>query len=411
MSRTLTLVLCVAILAVGAGVTVLIFRTEPTAQREGATKQTAMLVDVTSVERGTFRPTIRAMGTVVAARDVTLAARVDGQVLAIAETFTPGGFVREGELLVRLDPADHETALRQRRSELQQARADLAIEEGRRDVAIKDYELLGRELPADQRDLVLRGPQIESTRARVEHARAAVRQAELHLERTQVRAPFDAHVLRRDVDVGSQVDPGEPLARLVGLDEYWVEATVPLSELRWLSFRADDGAGSRVIVRSPTAWGAEAHRVGRLDRLVGALEDGTRMARVIVSVPDPLARTGDDAPVLMIGAFVEVSMKGEPLEDVVRVDRDLVRKDDTVWVMEDGMLRIRDITITLRDAQAAYVSSGLDGDERIVTTSLATVRDGAELRLSGSAASEEASDAEAEAATDESRTVVGSPAS
>ncbi|MDX1673848.1 MAG: hypothetical protein R3314_03505, partial [Longimicrobiales bacterium] len=63
-----TLLISVLILAAGAAVTALVFMTEPTAERSGAVRESAMLVDVTGVERGTFRPRIRAMGTVEPAR-------------------------------------------------------------------------------------------------------------------------------------------------------------------------------------------------------------------------------------------------------------------------------------------------------------------------------------------------------
>ncbi|NBC87223.1 MAG: HlyD family efflux transporter periplasmic adaptor subunit [Bacteroidetes bacterium] len=46
------------------------------------------------------------------------------------------------------------------------------------------------------------------------------------MERTAIRAPFDALVLERNVSTGSQVQPGDPIARVVGRDRYWVEATV-----------------------------------------------------------------------------------------------------------------------------------------------------------------------------------------
>ena len=51
-----TLLTCVAVLLVAAGALILIYSTEPTAQRSSSSKQTAMLVDVTPVESGGFNP-------------------------------------------------------------------------------------------------------------------------------------------------------------------------------------------------------------------------------------------------------------------------------------------------------------------------------------------------------------------
>ena len=210
--RGKTALVSVLILLAGVALMVLIFKTEPTATRGDVARETAMLVEVRSAERGRFTPVIEVMGRVVPAREVTLQPRVSGRVIELAEAFEPGGRVAEGTALLRIDPADYEAALRQRRSELAQARADLELEQGRQAVAEQDFELLGEELDEGNRHLVLRQPQLKQARARVDFAEAALRRAELDLQRTRISAPFDAQILSRDVATGSQVSTGDSLA-------------------------------------------------------------------------------------------------------------------------------------------------------------------------------------------------------
>ena len=379
---TRTLIICAAIIAVGAGAIAILFATEPEAKREGATKQTAMLVDLLEVRRGTYRPTIVATGSVEPARDVVAAPRIEGQIVEVVPSFEPGGFVDEGELLVRIDPSDYRNQVRQRRSELAQAEAELDVEMGRQSVARRDYELLDTELEPSNEALVLREPQLETVRARVDAARAALEQAELELERTTVLAPFDAHVLERTADLGSHVRPGDTLARLVGVDAYWVVAAVPVPKLDWLRFPEDGEAGARVRVRNRTAWPEGAFREGRLHRLIGSLEGRTRLARVLVTVDDPLVREDGDPGrrPLILGSFVEARIEGRPVEGAVRLPREYLRADDTVWVMRDGALDVLDVRIEVRDEQYVYVSEGLDDGDRVVTTNLTTVVEGAPLR-------------------------------
>lgn len=380
-----TLLICCGILLTGGAATTLIFSTEPTAQRSGATRETAMLVDVTEVQRGSYHPTISAMGTVQPSQDITLSPRVSGQIIDRSPNFTPGGYVEKGETLLQIDPSDYKNALQQRQSQLRQAISDLNIEMGRQNVAKQDYQLLNDTLSAENKALVLREPQLDAARSQVQAARAAVEQAKLDLERTTIRAPFDAHILSRNANVGSQVAPGENLGRLVGLETYWVEATVPLSQLRWLSFPNDSGQGSEVRIRNRTAWEEGEYRTGHLYRLVGSLEDNTRMARVLISVPDPQAYQDENTgrPRLIIGSFVESSIRADEISNVFRVNRDYLRQDDTIWVMEDGKLSIREVDILFRDAQYAYIRNGLNAQDQVVTTNLSTVTDGAPLRLEG----------------------------
>jgi len=366
---------------------VLIFSTEPTAEQAGATRATPMLVDVIDVEKGNYRPTIQAMGTVRPSQEVNLSPRVSGEVESLSDAFTPGGYIEKGEQLLQIDSSDYRNTLEQRKSELRQARADLNIEMGRQDVARQDYQLFADTLSEENKSLVLREPQLESARSSVESAQAAVDQAQLDLDRTTIEAPFNAHILTRNVNMGSQLSTNETLGHLVGLDNYWVEATVPVSKLRWITIpEGNEQNGTEVRVRNRTAWPPDTYREGSLFRLIGTLEDQTRMARVLVRVPDPQAYKTDDpdVPRLMLGSFVEVHIPADELEDVIRLNRNYVRDDDTVWVMDEGELNIRDVEIIFRDARYAYIESGLSGGDRIVTTNLSTVSDGAPLRLEGS---------------------------
>lgn len=385
MSTRLTILVCVLIAALTGGVLAAIYLTEPTAEQLSATKKTAMLVEVKAVERGSFRPRIEAVGTVRAVREVMISPRIAGQVTARAEAFEPGGLVREGELLVEVDPTDFKNVLAQRMAELHQAEADLAVEMGRQKVAEKDYALLDQELPEEQRALVLRGPQLATARAKVEAAESAVAQAEVELARTKIVAPFDALILDRQVDVGSQVSRGESLGRLVGLDQYWIVATMPRAQLRWLDVpdRAGDPA-SPATLRDAAAWPAGVTREGRVDRVIGELDAGTRLARVLVAVDDPLGRraaSGEALPQLMIGTFVEVSIEGREVQDVVRLERSYLRKEDTVWVYDDGVLRVRPVQVAFRERDYVYLEGGLEAGEQIVITDLSTFVDGAALRL------------------------------
>lgn len=381
-NRKKTLLISLAILIAGAVVTLFIFLTEPVAEPEAAVSETAMLVEITGVEQGNFRPSITATGQVIPEQEINLSPRVSGEIIEVAGNFTPGSFVRKGEKLLQIDPSDYRNTLRLRESELMQAKADLDMEMGRQYVAQKDYELFEEEIPEENQALILREPQLQSVKSRIEAASASVEQARLDLQRTSITAPFDAHILNRNANVGSQVAPGNNLGRLVGVDMYWVEVSVLPSRLQWLDFPDENNTrGSEVRIRNRTAWSENQYRQGYLYQLIGTLEEQTRLARVLVAVPDPLARNLEDEPVLMIGSFVEVNIQAKEITDVIRLDRSLIRQDQTVWLMEDGRLNIQEVDILLQDENYAYISSGMTSEDQVVITNLATVVEGARLRV------------------------------
>lgn len=385
MSWKKSLLISLGILLAGVLVTTLIFSTEPTAKRAGATQQTAMLVDVTTVKKGTYRPTIQVMGTVEPAQDINLSPQVSGKVIGLGQGFTPGGYVEKGDTLLQIDPSDYRYTLQQRKSDLRQATSDLTLEMGLQQAARKEFKSYGDSLSKENRARVLRQPQLKAAKARVQAAEAAVEQAKLNLKRTTVTAPFDAHILSRNVNIGSQVAAGDNLGRLVGLGEYWVEATVPVSNLQWITVPDNNSQGAKVKLRNRTAWPSDTYRTGYIHKLLGALGQQTRMARILITVPDPQAYHSDaDLPRLMIGSFVEANIRTQQLEDVIRLNRDFIREEETVWVMQDEKLDIRDVEILFRDTKYAYINKGLNPNEKVVTTNLSTVTDGAPLRLEAS---------------------------
>jgi RND family efflux transporter MFP subunit len=377
-------ILCGAIIAVAALVLTLIYSTEPSAERETATLSRAMLVEVVPAEYGTFRPTIVETGTVAPAREVQLAPEVDGRILELHPDFTPGGFIKAGEVVLKIDPADYENALAQRKNELKQAQTELALEMGRQQVARRDFELLGQRLPEGDNNLVLREPQLAAAETRVKAAEAAVEQAQLDLDRTELRSPFDAQILSRHVNLGSQVSRGMPVAQVVGIEQYWVMATVPPVKLPFIHFPSGDAPGAPVELVKRSAGNVTVSREGRLYRLVGELETNTRLAKVVIEVEDPLSLSEAfaDKPPLLVGEFLEVRITGKTLENVARMPIDYLRKNNTIWVMNEAdKLEIRQPEIVFKDAGHAYLRSGLKGGERVVTSSLSRVTEGAELRV------------------------------
>ena len=379
-----SIVLSLLALAGAAGAMLLIFSTEPDAKRTDTRKRTAMLIETLTVTRADHKPVIRATGTVQAADDVILSAQVAGELIWRSEQFEPGAFIDKGSPLVRIDARDYRNAVVLRRGELSAAKADLQIEKGRQNSAQQGLSILGRKIDEDKQALVLRKPQLGVIEAQVQSAQAQVRQSQLAVERTTVKAPFDAHIIDRRANLGTRLTAGQPIARIVGVDTYFVVVNVPLSQIRWLEFSGEtEGAGSLATLHNPSSWPANSAREGVVARHIAALSEDTRMARVLVSVADPLARAAENQgkPKLLIGEFLSVEMTAKAIAGSVQLDREFLRDNDTVWLAKDGTLHIRKVEVAFRTKEHVYIREGLSDGDAVITTSLATVREGGEVRL------------------------------
>ncbi len=371
------------VLAGGVALAVALVKTAPQAERKPPARA-ARLVETLTVRIAAQPTVIHADGTVRPALEVTLYPRVSGEIVSIGPDLVPGGCFKEGAELLRIDPRDFELAVRQRQTDVARARAALALEMGQQAVAMREYELLGESLSEANRDLILRKPQLAQGQAAVEAAEAALDLAQLNVERTVVKAPFNGVVRERHVNVGTQVTPSTPLLLATGSDEYWVEVSLPAEQLRWIRVPGADGAaGSEARVYPNGGGGARGARRGFVFRVLPDLEPEGRLARVLVRVPDPLARTpgNGEQPSLLLGDYVSVEIDGIGLPSAVALERRLFRDGDRVWLMNDrNELQIHPVTVGFRGLETMLVTGGLNGGERVVATDLPAAVPGMALR-------------------------------
>ncbi|MCG8509811.1 MAG: efflux RND transporter periplasmic adaptor subunit, partial [Rhodospirillales bacterium] len=244
----LKIIVPLAILGGAAFAAVSLMMTGPKAERKPPIRQ-ARLVEVMPVELTRQPVTIHAMGTVRPDREVELKPRVSGQVVWLSEEYLPGGLLSEGQQLVRIDPKDYELVVRQRQADVAKAESDLKIEIGQQSIARREYELLGEVVSDEERELVLRGPQLAQVQADLEMARASLEQAQLNLARTRVLVPFNTIIQSREVNLGTEITTSTTLANLVGTDAFLIEIAVPVDQLRWIDVPRNAGeTGSRVRI-------------------------------------------------------------------------------------------------------------------------------------------------------------------
>jgi RND family efflux transporter MFP subunit len=327
------------------------------------------------------------MGTVLPAREVTIRPRVSGEVVRVSQDFVPGGHFREGQEFLEIDPVDYELDLKQREAEVAQIQSDFSIEYGQQSVAAHEFKLLGDIVAEEDRNLVLRKPQLEKLQATLKSAQAALERAQLDLVRTKVKAPFNALVRTRDVNLGMYVSPTSTLTTLTGTDTYWVEVAVPVDQLRWIRIPDSSGEnGSTVRVFDEVSWEPGAGRTGSVIRLLSDLETQGRMARLLVAVADPLSleEANSGMPQMILDQYVRVEIEGISLDSVAAVERRLFRDGDNLWVLNDrGQLEIRPVEIAFRGRDRMFVRSGVLDGERLVVTDLPAAVNGMPLKVQG----------------------------
>jgi RND family efflux transporter MFP subunit len=375
------IVLSIVLIVAGIAGARYLIHTKPKANRRPPVKM-APLVKTMPLEPGTFRINVPAMGLVVPAQAMVLKVQEAGEIIEMNPEFTTGGQLQANDLILQIDPKDYQLALQQKQRSLSDAEYAYKLELGRQDVARREWDLLYGEKKTDEveSELALRKPHLEKAQVDVEGARAELEQAEINLARTRVTAPFNALVLNKYVDLGSQVSLQEKLADLVGTDAYWVQVSVPVEHLKWLKIpRDNDEEGSLVTID----YREGSKRQGKVIRLLADLSKEGRMARLLVEVRDPLDLQVKDGrrPPLLIDEYVRVQIEGDFLEDVYRIPRYALRNDSQVWILDqEEKLAIRPVKTIWRDEEYVFVREGLHPDDLLIMSALATPVDGMQLR-------------------------------
>lgn len=379
--RLLRIVLPILILLLGVvGMRLLVLSRQ--APPKLATKNPGVLVEVLRVEPDDHHLQVLGTGTVQSRQEVTITPQVSGRIVTLAQGFQAGGFFRKGEMLFEIEAIDYQLALERAAAALAKAEVDQALVEGQARVAAQEWERLnpGSEAPP----LVLQQPQLKNAAAAVAAARAGVEQARLDLARTRIAAPFDCRVRSEEVALGQYVRAGTGVALVAGTEAVEIVVPLPLEELRWLQIpRAGSaGQGSSARVRLSGA-GETQSWDGRIVRSLGEVDSRSRMARVVVAVEDPYRIAGGAKPqaALEVGMFVEVSLSGQTLSQVVALPRSALREGGVVWTVDgEDRLQLQPVTVVRQEGEQALVSEGLAAGDRVVLTRISGAAAGLQLR-------------------------------
>ncbi len=294
----------------------------------------APLVEVQVVEPVTRRLEVRTEGEVTALDQVSVSAQVGGTALEVAPELVVGGFVSRDQVLVRIDPSDYELALESAQAALSEAEAALTLESAQAESSLREWEAVSDAPPSS---LVRREPQLAAARARIATAKAGIAKARLDLERTELRAPFDARVLAENIDRGQLVALGQPIATLVSVEAVEIPVSLTEADLDALALPANlglpggpEGPAARVVA---TGAGDDVEWSGRVVRTSGQLDPRTRtrtaFVRVAAPYGDPVG-TLHHSP-LVLGTFVRVYLQGREIDDVIALPRKALKRGGEVY--------------------------------------------------------------------------------
>lgn len=370
---------------------------------------------------------------------VPVSPEVSGRIVAIHDRLYVGEVIPAGETLVQIDPRDYasrvaqaegdvarlEASIQRLRTEWENDRArltnlarsaELAMAEFTRLKQLFESEEVGtrsgveaaeRQYNAakDAQDQMNRALSvfpiaIKEQEGQLAAAKAVLDTAKTNLERTAIRAPFDARIREESVELGQSVAPGAAIMTLA--DDSIIEISVALDSRdaqRWLPFKNGSAA-------TEAAWFGEVEPVpctirwtenpegqtwtGALYR-VERFENDTRKVRVAVRIPGAEAQKAGGGLPLVDGMFCAVDIPGRTMTGVYAVPQWAVSYDGSVdegrvYISKDNRLASAMVTVARRAKDTAYIDGGLEPGAVVITTRLVNPLENSLLEIASPAA-------------------------
>ncbi len=317
----------------------------------------------------------KSQGTVQSRTETLLVADVSGRIQSISNAFFAGGYFKKGDPLIEIDPIDYRANLSAAKSRYAEARLAYEQEKALSEQAIEDWEELGK---GEGSDLALRKPQLERAKALFESAEVGIEMAERDLERTVVKAPYDGRIREKFVDIGQNVSARQSqLARIYSTDTAEVRLPIALSDIQYLdlpeSYSNISRGKPKPKVRISAKYGEKMHTwEGVIDRTEGAIDSQTRLSYVVAQIDKPYEKiSGSDRPPLKVGLFVDAAIEGKRIPSAIRIPRQALREDDTVYVVDnENRLEFKTVSVYKTDTEWAIITGGLDDGDRVCLTPL-----------------------------------------
>ena len=345
-----------------------------------------MTVETRIVAERDYPIMLESYGTVQPRTRSILVAQVGGQIVSVNPNVRDGGFFEEGDVLANIDARDYEADVRIAGAFLMDAQQTLAEAEARTNQAREDWARLGN--TGDAPDLVLRIPQLEAAKARIISAESTLRKAELELERTHIVAPFAGRVLRKLADLGQVVSPNTQLAEIYATDVVEIRLPIRNRDLPFIdlpeSYRFGNVSrkvGGQVQIHSDL--GGEESWDATLIRTEGAIDETARQLHVIAQIEDPFGRGNEDRTPIKIGQYVTARLEGKTVPRALVIPNNTIYQGSYVYIVEDEILRRRNIEIAWQNDDEAIIGAGLEPGDILVTTPLGQVTSGIRVTVVG----------------------------
>ena len=294
---------------------------------------------------------VRSQGTVRPRWQIDLVAEASGRITRVADNFVNGGFFRQGDELLKIEPVSYQVALARAEAQLAQAQRVLAQERGQARLAQREWQDLGNR---EANELFLRKPQIAAAEAQLAQSEAELEKAKLDLARTSLRAPFSGRLLEANVQAGDQAASGAAVGKAFATDIMEVPLPLTNRQIGLVNLPLHANADIDVPVIFKVEVGGQEYRWrGRIVRTEASFDTQSRVVYAIAEVAGAYQRRTDGAPPFAPGLFARAEIEGRAFDDTIELPRTAIYERDKLLTL-DNENRLEVIAVEVVQAEGDF---------------------------------------------------------
>jgi multidrug efflux system membrane fusion protein len=313
-----------------------------------------------------------AVGTIKALNTVTVRPQVDGKLLSV--NFKEGDDVKKGDVLAKIDPVTYQAQLDQAKAKKAQDEAQLANSK----IDLDRYERLAATNAINKQQADTQRALVAQNTALVQADQAAIENAQAMLGYTTIAAPIDGRTGIRQVDEGNIVhasDTNSSIVTITQIKPISVLFNLPQQDLPQVNAAFDKGPLTVEAQRSDNDVVIDRGVLRVVDNQV---DQTTGTVKLKAEFPNPDLQ-------LWPGQFVNVRLLIDTLKQVLVIPTGAVQRGPNgtfVYVIkDDNSATVRPIVVQKQDETQTVVKSGIEPNERVVTTGFVRLTDGSKVTI------------------------------
>ncbi len=308
------------------------------------------------VKYGIVPTEVVAFGRVKTAQSLDMIAEVSGRMMATGLPLKEGQRFDKGDLLYRIDDAEARLNLQSQKSNFLKDIAailpDMKIDYSESYDKWSAYFSaidINKTLP----DLPTYSSDKEKTFLATKNIFSAyytIKSAEVNLRKFNFYAPFNGVISNIDLQSGSYVNPGNKIGTLLRSDQLEMRVDVGVADIDWIEMNSE----AQVMTESGVSW------TGRVARIGEFVNQNTQSIDVFIAIENQSGRKMYD------GEYLKSKIPGKVVKEGMIMPRNAIFDGNKVFVLEDSLLKVKDINIHKLNPETVVFSGLAEGSELVV---------------------------------------------